>query len=132
MAMVPEDIERHLLMNDARLSTYELARAEVVNFLESQHGLKLRDVRIQRETRAANSDAMDVDSFQHKGKSKGKGKNKGKGRGDGGKRGNGKDGNTQPTQAQPAEKAGEFLRHVEDDPSQRVVTKRNKKKNISI
>ena len=81
--MVPEDIERHLLLNDARFSTDELARAEVLNFLESQHGLKLRDARIQKETRAANSDAMDVDSFQHKGKSKGKGKGKEKGKGKG-------------------------------------------------
>ena len=81
--MVPEDIERHLLMNDARLGTYELARAEGVNFLESQHSLKLRAARIQRETRAANSDAMDVDSFQQKGKPRGKGKGKGKGTGKG-------------------------------------------------
>ena len=81
-AMVPEDIEQHLLMNDARLSTYELARAEVINFLESRHGLRVRDTRVQRDTRAGN-DPMDVDSFQHKGKSKGKGKSKDKGKGKG-------------------------------------------------
>ena len=71
-------------MMDARLSTYELARAEVINFLESRHGLRVRDTRIQRDTRAGN-DPMDVDSFQQKGKSRGKGKGKDKGKAKGGK-----------------------------------------------
>lgn len=92
-SLVPEDLEKHLLMNQSRLKTYELMREEIVAYVEARHGMKIQDARIQQTT----NNAMDVDALAKgswgkdgKGKSKGnKGGKDGKGKGKGVKEGKG-------------------------------------------
>ena len=80
-SLVPEDLEKHLLMNQSRLKTYELMREEIVGFVEARHGTKINEPRIQATT----SNAMDVDALGKAGKG-GKG-NKGWEKGGKGKEG---------------------------------------------
>ena len=78
-ALVPEELEKHLLLNSQRLSTYALMRDEVVMYAEARTGQSLSG-RLKKDP-----NTMDIDALtQEKGKAKGKGK-KGKGKGkDGG------------------------------------------------
>ena len=91
--LVPSDIERHLLLNKGRLTTYAQMKSEIDLVIESSLGSKAP---ISRPGAASSSDSgpapMDVDSLTKvinslvkgkgsggKGKSKGKGKDKGSG-----------------------------------------------------
>ena len=72
-ALVPGELEQHLAMNRARITTYDQVRAEIQAYIEarrSQFALKVG-------AGARNPDAMDVDSFARWGKG-GKGTDKGK------------------------------------------------------
>ena len=102
----PTELERHLQMSKARLRTFEDHREEIVSFLETRLGSKLKIETIAsasgKEQRS--DDAMDVGAVMFKGKGKGKGKSskgkgkgfKGKGKGNkGGKHGKGKSNNNQ-------------------------------------
>ena len=91
--LVPSDIERHLLLNKGRLTTYAQMKSEIDLVIESSLGSKAP---ISRLGAASSSDGgpapMDVDSLTKvinslvKGKgSGGKGKSKGKDKGSGGK-----------------------------------------------
>ena len=90
---MPSDIERHLLLNKGRLTTYAQMKSEIDLVIESSLGSKAP---ISRPGAASSSDSgpapMDVDSLTKvinslvkgkgsggKGKSKGKGKDKGSG-----------------------------------------------------
>ena len=77
--LCPVEIERHLQLNRSRYSDYADVRAELVMFLETRlgHRLKLGDASGAHS--ASGGDPMDVGSFSKGGK-KGKGK---KGKGDG-------------------------------------------------
>ena len=82
-ALVPEDVEKHLLLNGNRLDTYESARAEVVAYVEAKTGLKIKDAKPSLNPHSgADPNAMDVDSFIKGGK---------KGDGRKGKKGDGKE-----------------------------------------
>ena len=88
--LAPSDIERHLLLNKGRLTTYAMMKSENDLVIESSLGSKAP---ISRPGAASSSDSgpapMDVDSLINslvkgkgsggKGKSKGKGKDKGSG-----------------------------------------------------
>jgi hypothetical protein len=77
-AVLPQDVEKHIQLNRARLSTYDAMRDEVMSYAEA------RGVSVDRKsTKTKNPDDMDIGSYQ-----KGK-KGKGKGKGDGKKGGKG-------------------------------------------
>ena len=42
-ALVPEELEEHLILNSNRLRTLEDARLEVVTYMEAKFGLRIRD-----------------------------------------------------------------------------------------
>ena len=81
-ALVPEELERHLLLNSSRLDTYEKARAEIVTYTEAKTCLRLKDAdhgHSRHDHR--HDDPMDTSSFQKGGKhGKAKGSQKGGGK----------------------------------------------------
>ena len=85
-SLVPEDLEKHLFLNQSRLGTYELLRREITSYLEARTGVKMKGINVRDKSREHDPNAMDVDSMVRD--LKGRGKPKG-GRGKGGK---GKDG----------------------------------------
>ena len=42
-ALVPKELEKHLILNSNRFRTFEDARREVVTYEEKQFGFKIRD-----------------------------------------------------------------------------------------
>ena len=80
-AMAPTELERHLLLNTARLTTYSAMREEVYLYMETRAGIRMKQEHVTH-TGAADPNAMDVGSFVggKAGKGKGKGKS-GKGKG---------------------------------------------------
>ena len=42
-ALVPEELEKHLMLNSNRLRTFEDARLEIVTYVEAKFGLRIRD-----------------------------------------------------------------------------------------
>ena len=42
-ALVPEELEKHLILNSNRLRTFEDARLETVTFVEAKFGSRIRD-----------------------------------------------------------------------------------------
>ena len=42
-SLVPEELEKHLILNSIRLRTLEDARLEVVTYVEAKFGLRNRD-----------------------------------------------------------------------------------------
>ena len=42
-SLVPEELEKHLILNSNRLRTFEDARVEVVTYVEAKFGLRIRD-----------------------------------------------------------------------------------------
>jgi len=91
-SLVPEDLEKHLLMNQGRLGEdFAAVRQEIMLYIEARTGQRLKDPRVTGTT--TNRDAMDVDAGSlGKGGKGGKGakgskggKDGGKGRGAGGK-----------------------------------------------
>jgi len=82
-AMVPEELERHLQMNAARLSKYEDMRHEIVMFFETMTGKQLRvNVKNQMPGQGGAS-PMEVDALIAAAASLMKGGRKGKGKGNG-------------------------------------------------
>ena len=72
-SLVPEELEKHLILNSNRLRTFEDARLEVVTYVEAKFGLRLRDSKPSDTSSRGNSDAMDVDVVNSLSSSKGKG-----------------------------------------------------------
>ena len=42
-SLVPEELEKHLILNSNRLRTFEDARLAVVTYVEAKFGLRIRD-----------------------------------------------------------------------------------------
>ena len=42
-ASVPEELEKHLILNSNRLRTFEDSRLEIVTYVEAKFGLRIRD-----------------------------------------------------------------------------------------
>ena len=42
-ALVPEELEKHPILNTNRLRTFEDARLEIVTYVEAKFGLRIRD-----------------------------------------------------------------------------------------
>ena len=61
-SLVPEELEKHLILNSNRLRTFEDARLEVVTYVEAKFGLRIRDSKPCVTGARGHSDPMDVDA----------------------------------------------------------------------
>ena len=61
-ALVPEELEQHLILNSNRLRTFEDARLEVVTYVEANFGLRIRDSKPSDTSTREHSDPMDDDA----------------------------------------------------------------------
>ena len=61
-SLVPEELEKHLILNSNRLQTFEDARLEVVTYVEAKFGLIIRDSKPSDTGARGHSDPMDVDA----------------------------------------------------------------------
>ena len=59
-ALVPEELEKHLILNSDRLRTFEDARLEIVTYVEAKFGLIIRDSKPSDTGLRQHSDPMDV------------------------------------------------------------------------
>ena len=59
-ALVPEELEEHMVLNSNRLRTFEDARLEIVTYVEAKFGLKIRDRKPSVTGFREHSDPMDV------------------------------------------------------------------------
>ena len=108
----PIELERHLQMSKARLKTFEDHREEIMSFLETRLGSKMK---IETVASASGKDSrpddpLDVGAVMMKGKGKGKYKGKGKGHkggkgtvSKGGKPGKGKNNNGKGQQSKSSD-----------------------------
>ena len=72
-SLVPEELEKELILNSNRLRTFEDARLEVVTYVEAKIGLKIRDSKPSDTGARGHSDPMVVDAVNSLSSSKGKG-----------------------------------------------------------
>ena len=61
-SLVPEELEKHLILNSNRLRTFEDARLEVVTYVEAKFGSRTRDSIPSDTGSRGHSDPMDVDA----------------------------------------------------------------------
>ena len=93
--VVPNDLEKHLILNKNRLTTYDLMKQEVELVVEPSVGSKASVTRPGQASSSSGPEPMDVDSITQwiaslvKGQAKGKGEGKSKGKEKG--KGKGKD-----------------------------------------
>ena len=59
-ALVPEELEKHLILNSSRLRTFEDARLEVVTYVEAKFGLRAPDSKPSDTGWREHSDPTDV------------------------------------------------------------------------
>ena len=69
-AMVPQDLEKHLLYSQPRMTDYETMRAEITLLLEARTGVRMKYHTLNIKPERI---PMDVDSFVRAGKGTGKG-----------------------------------------------------------
>ena len=72
-ALVPEELEKRLILNSNRLRTFEDARLEVVTYVETKFGLGIRDSKPSDTGSRGHSDPVDVDAVNSISSSEGKG-----------------------------------------------------------
>ena len=72
-SLVPEELEKHLILNSNRLRTFEDARLKVVTHVEAMFGLRNRDSKPSDTGARGHSDPMDVDAVNFLSSGKGKG-----------------------------------------------------------
>ena len=61
-ALVPEELEKHLILNSNHLRIFEDARLEVVTYVEAEFGLRIRDSKPSDTGSRGHTDPMDVDA----------------------------------------------------------------------
>ena len=71
-SLVPEELEKHLILNSNRLRTFEDVRVEVVTCVEAKFGLRTRDSKPSDTCVRGHSDPMDVDAVNSLSSGKGK------------------------------------------------------------
>ena len=49
-SLVPEELEKHLILNSNRLRTFEEARLEIVTYVEAKFGFRIRVTRDRVDT----------------------------------------------------------------------------------
>ena len=62
VALVPEELEKHLILNSNCLRTFEDARLEILTYVEAKFGLRIRDSKPSDTGLRGHSDPMDVDA----------------------------------------------------------------------
>ena len=72
-SLVPEELEKRVILNSNRLRTFEDARLEVVTFVEAKFGLRTRDSKPSDTSTRGHSDPMDVDAVNSLSSGKGEG-----------------------------------------------------------
>ena len=72
-ALVPEELEKHLILNSNRLRTFEDARLEIVTNVEAKFRLTIRDSQPSDTGPRVHSDPMDVDAVNSLSSGKAKG-----------------------------------------------------------
>ena len=72
-ALVPEELEKHLILNSNRLRTFEEARLEIVTHVEPKFGLRIRHTKPSDTGSRGHSDPVDVDAVNSLSCGKGKG-----------------------------------------------------------
>ena len=72
-SLVPEKLEKHLILNSNRLRTFEDARLEVVTYVEAKFGLRIRDSKPSDIGSRGHSDPMEVGAVNSLSSVKGKG-----------------------------------------------------------
>ena len=72
-SLVPEELEKHLILNSNRLRTFEDARLEVVTYVEAKFGLRILDSKPSDTAALGHSDPMDIDAVNSLSLSSGKG-----------------------------------------------------------
>ena len=72
-ALVPEELEKHLILNSNRLRTFEDARLEVVTYVVAKFGLRIRGSQPSDTVSRGHSDPRDVDAVNSLSSGKGKG-----------------------------------------------------------
>ena len=71
-ALVPEELEKHLILNSNRLRTFEDARLEIVTNVEAKFGLRIRDAKPSDTGLREHSDPTDVGAVDSLSSDKGK------------------------------------------------------------
>ena len=71
-SLVPEELDKQLILNSNRLRTFEDARLEVVTYVEAKFGLRIRDSKPSDTGARGHSDPMDVDAVNSVSSGKGK------------------------------------------------------------
>ena len=61
-SLVPEELEKHLILNSNRLRTFEDARLEVATYVEAEFGLRIRDSKPSDTSTRRHADPMDVEA----------------------------------------------------------------------
>ena len=59
---MPEEVEKHLILHSNHLRTFEVARLEIVTYVEAKFGLTTRDFNSSDTGSRGHSDPMDVDA----------------------------------------------------------------------
>ena len=72
MMLMPEELEKHLILNSYRLRTFEDARLEIATYVEAMFGLRIRDAGPGEATSRGHSDPIDVDAVNSLSSGKGK------------------------------------------------------------
>ena len=72
-ALVPDELEKHLILNTHRLRTFEDARLEIVTYVEATFGLRIRDSKSCDTDLREHSDPMDVGAVNSLSSGKGEG-----------------------------------------------------------
>ena len=72
-SLVPEELDKHLILNSNRLRTFEDARLEVVTFVEAKFVLRIRDSKPSDTGTRGHSDPVDVDAVNSLSSGKGTG-----------------------------------------------------------
>ena len=71
-ALVPEELEKHLILNSNRLRPFEDVRLDVVPYMEAKFGLRIRDPKPSDTGFREHSDPMDVGAVSSLSSGKGK------------------------------------------------------------
>ena len=72
-SLVPEELEKHLILKSNRLRTFEDARLEIVTYVEAKFGWRIRDSKPSDTGSRGHSGPMDVDAVISLSSGKGKG-----------------------------------------------------------
>ena len=71
-ALVPQELEEHVILNSNRLRTFEDARLDIVTYVEAKFGLRIRDSKPSDTGARGHSAPLDVDAVNSLSSGKGK------------------------------------------------------------